>query len=49
VAATGQAPNDVMTPPKIKRVVQPEQFLINDFEVAYQRFRNAYPAIKSLS
>ncbi len=49
VAATGQAPNDVMTPPKIKRVVQPEQSLINDFEVAYQRFRNAYPAIKSLS
>jgi xylulokinase len=49
VAATGKTPSEVMTPPKIKRVIQPEQSLIKDFEAAYQRFRKAYPAIKSLS
>lgn len=49
VASTGKAPSDVMTPPKIKRVIQPEQSLIKDFDVAYQGFRKAYPALKSLS
>ena len=37
VAAIGKVPSDVMTPPKIKRVIQPEQALTKDFEVTSLR------------
>ncbi|BDW97254.1 xylulokinase [Thalassospira tepidiphila] len=46
-AATGAAPDNVMTIPDVRETVEPNQALHPAFEDAYQSFRAAYPAIKN--
>ena len=48
VAATGAAPEDVMTPPEIARQIVPDREMADAFEAAYQAFRAAYPGIKAV-
>jgi xylulokinase len=46
VAATGAAPEQVMTPPDIRDVIEPERVLQADYDTAYRAFRAAYPLVK---
>ncbi|WP_333713802.1 xylulokinase [Yoonia sp.] len=48
-AATGAAPETVMTPPEIASVTDPRHDLRDAYEAAYARYRAAYPAIRGLS
>jgi xylulokinase len=48
-AATGAAPQTVMTPPDIASVIEPRRELRDDYEAAYARYRAAYPAIRGIS
>ena len=43
-AATGDAPEDVMLPPDVANTIEPAAHLVDEFEVAYQRFRRMGPA-----
>jgi xylulokinase len=49
IAATGADPVAVCSAPKTEAVIEPEAGLHDAYEVAYQRYRAAYPAIKSLA
>ena len=48
VAATGQAPEDLMTAPKISDVIEPDSRFKAEFETAYSSFNRAYPAIREI-
>ncbi|WP_339113009.1 xylulokinase [Thioclava sp. GXIMD2076] len=47
-AATGADPAQVMTPPAIGALIAPDPALAGAYESAYQAFRAAYPAIRSI-
>ena len=47
-ATTKADPSDVMTPPAIRAVVNPDVRLRDDYEAAYGAYRRAYPAHKSM-
>lgn len=47
-AATGAAPEEIMTAPYISETVYPDAHLRNAFDDAYGAYRAAYPAIKSI-
>ncbi len=49
VAATGQEPHAVFTPPATAETIEPERGLTAAYADAYQRYRALYPALKSLS
>lgn len=48
LAASGAKVEDVITPPAISETIDPVPSRQASFEEAYQRFRTAYPAIKSI-
>ena len=48
IAATGEAPEAVLTSPAIARTVAPDPGLAEACEAAYARFKNLYPAVKEL-
>lgn len=48
IAATGANPLTVLTAPQTEAVVEPVAALREPYELAYQRYRALYPAIKSL-
>jgi xylulokinase len=48
IAATGADPVAVCSAPKTEAVIEPEAGLHDAYEVAYQRYRAAYPAIRGL-
>ncbi|WP_239520776.1 xylulokinase [Pseudooceanicola aestuarii] len=45
-AATGAAPEDVMTPPDTGEVIEPVTEMVPVFDAEYARFRAAYPLIR---
>jgi xylulokinase len=45
---TGADPRALMTPPGTARVIEPRGELVGEFEGAYQRFRESYPALRAL-
>ncbi|MEM6373626.1 MAG: xylulokinase, partial [Pseudomonadota bacterium] len=47
IAATGAAPESVITAPEVDHTVEPNTALMADFDAAYQAFRGAYAGIKS--
>ncbi|MEM1388031.1 MAG: xylulokinase [Pseudomonadota bacterium] len=47
-AATGASPDQVMTPPPVDRVVEPDAALRGAFDEGYEAFRAAYPAIRGI-
>ena len=47
-AATGAAPEDIMKAPDISETVYPDAHLGSAFDEAYEAYRVAYPAIKSI-
>lgn len=47
-AATQATPEDVMTAPALRKKIAPDVALLASFDDAYQAFREAYPAIKSV-
>lgn len=47
-AATGADPSEVMTRPEIAHTVMPRAALVADYDVAYQAWRRAYPALKAI-
>jgi xylulokinase len=47
-AATGATPESVMTTPEIRETIDPETQLSDAFNVAYEKYRASYPAIKSI-
>jgi xylulokinase len=47
-ARTGAAPGEVMTPPGVSQVVEPDRRLGSAFEDAYRAFGAAYPAIRGI-
>lgn len=49
VAATGSTPDTVMTMPSIRETIEPELNMRDAFDDAYQKFRSAYPTIKTLT
>lgn len=48
-AATGAAPEQIMTKPAVATVVLPQHDLTDAYDAAYQRWRRVYPALKELS
>lgn len=48
MAASGEG-SEIATPPPISRVVEPQQGLIAAFSDAYERYRESYTALRSLS
>lgn len=48
VATTGDAPKDMMGPPIVREVIEPNTKLSADYEIAYLRFKSAYPAIQTV-
>ncbi len=48
MAATGEAPEVVLTPPATAEVVDPVTALVPAYAEAYARFRAAYPAIRAV-
>ena len=48
IAATGAAPEDVITPPDIREEVLPSASLRDEFEAAYQGYRAAYPGLRAI-
>jgi xylulokinase len=49
LATTGGAVEEILTPPKIARVIAPNPALIKDAAQAYTEFRASYPGIKSIA
>ena len=47
MAATGLAPNDIMTRPAIAETIEPRADLTEQFETRYGRYRALYPSIKA--
>ncbi len=47
-AATGAAPDEVITTPAVASVIDPRHDLTDAYDAAYARYRAAYPAISSL-
>ncbi|QDY68502.1 xylulokinase [Qingshengfaniella alkalisoli] len=47
-AATGAAPETVMTAPKVAGTIEPRGDLTAAYDEAYQKFRATYPAIKAI-
>lgn len=45
---TGADPRDVMTPPEVRKTIEPRQDLLHDYEAAYQKFHASYPALKAM-
>lgn len=43
------SPRHLLTQPKIEARIEPNATLVAQYEVAYQRYRSIYPAIKSLN
>ncbi|QPM89480.1 xylulokinase [Pseudooceanicola algae] len=48
IAATGAAPEDLLTRPEIAHEVPPNRALTEQFNAGYDRFRAAYPAIREI-
>ncbi|MCE8420817.1 xylulokinase, partial [Rhodovulum sulfidophilum] len=48
VAATGAAPETVMTPPVIAATIAPDETLAPAFDEAYRQFRAAYPGLRAI-
>lgn len=48
IAATQASLNDIVTPPNIVDEITPDPKLMDSYDTAYQAFRAAYPAIKSI-
>lgn len=48
IAATGVAPESVITPPEIQVEILPDTEKMEAFAAAHQAFRRAYPALKSI-
>ena len=46
-AATGAAPDSIMTIPEVRETIEPNAPYRNAFEDAYKKFRATYPAIRS--
>jgi xylulokinase len=48
IADTGADPASVMTGPPVARTIAPAADLVGDYDAAYQRYRDLYPALKAL-
>ena len=48
VATTGDAPKDMISPPIVREVIEPNTKLSADYEIAYLRLKSAYPAIRTV-
>ncbi len=48
VADTGATPEEVMTSPKARAVIEPDGAQSARYDAAYQQFRGLYPAVKAL-
>jgi xylulokinase len=48
IAATGGKILGICTPPKTRKTIQPDRKLASDYEVHYQRYRRAYPAVREV-
>ena len=48
VAATGAAPEEVMTAPAADEVIEPRADLVDAFDAEYEKFRASYPAIGAI-
>ena len=46
IAASGAAPLDICTPPRIAETIEPDGGLADAYEQAYARYRALYPAIR---
>ena len=46
IAASGGAPLDICTPPRIAETIEPDGGLADAYEQAYARYRALYPAIR---
>ncbi|HIP21973.1 MAG TPA: xylulokinase [Rhodobacteraceae bacterium] len=49
LADTGADPESIITPPEIARTIMPDNAQTAAYEVAYQRYRALYPALKPFS
>ena len=47
-AATGAAPEEVMTPPEIADVIEPRRAFTEAYTERYERYRIAYPAVRQV-
>ena len=48
VGKTGQDPQTVMTPPKVAKTILPRSELTAKYQLAYERYKLTYPALKAL-
>ena len=48
VGKTGQDPQTVMTPPKVAKTILPRGELTEKYQLAYERYKLTYPALKAL-
>jgi xylulokinase len=48
VGKTGQDPQTVMTPPKVAKTILPRGELTEKYQLAYERYKMTYPALKAL-
>ncbi|WP_260348487.1 hypothetical protein [Alloyangia mangrovi] len=48
IAATGAAPDEVITPPVTAEVIEPVAELVESYDAAYRRFGPAYRAIREI-
>ena len=49
VGKTGQDPQTVMTPPKVAKTILPRSELTEKYQLAYERYKMTYPALKALA
>jgi xylulokinase len=47
-AVTGEDPQKVMTPPAIRKTVEPRAELVAEFGAVWEKYRAKYPALRSL-
>ena len=48
VGKTGRTPQTVMTPPKVAKTILPRSELTAKYQLAYERYKMTYPALKAL-
>jgi xylulokinase len=46
MAATGESPSAVCTPPKRLEAIEPRRSLVEQYEPVYRRYRSLYPCLK---
>jgi len=48
VGKTGRTPQTVMTPPKVAKTILPRSELTAKYQLAYERYKMTYPALKAI-